>query len=134
MSPEQTLLAFFGKMNEWELKCMDREMQCDAGIMDYSDSSALGEKEYLDIYREFIKKDKVPVRDYQFSDPPDYDPARELITRDKMLGDDVVEIETNVRGGIERSHVYCLVKDRDRWLIAAKWCIGHSGDRIKATV
>lgn len=134
MTAAETLVAFFQRMNAWESESATRERRCDEGEMSYDDSSAQGEEAYLQIYREFVAADHVPLRSFQFSEPPDYDPARESVVTNRQLAPDSVEIGTEIVEGIPHSHIYRLILRDGRWWLTGKWFIGGRGDRIPATL
>lgn len=125
-----TVQYFATEMKKWEENCAEREKNCDAGRMSYSDAESLGMTEYMGIFQKYCDPTQAKPRDYYFSMPPEYNPSAIQVVGVECLADDEVLIQTKERTPFEMLFKYRLEKSVGRWRIVQKHsCIENGDDR-----
>lgn len=120
LSPARTvLLSFMKAMKAWEIQCVKRQPLIEKEKLDYVEVKTTGMSEYNNIFKKYCST-KAKPRNYSFSNPPEYDPAREKIESEENVNSKVVEFQTQAKDLFKSKYLYKLVLEDDEWKILSK--------------
>lgn len=131
--PRAVLLNFMREMHGWEKECARRTEQCIAGNMDFDEAMKIGAAEYTSIFERHCSPTRAIPRDFFFTEPPDYDPVREIIVSEcEQPG--LVEIRTQQNYGHAKTHLFRLALEGSAWKLVDKRIVLENGESLDASL
>jgi hypothetical protein len=98
--------------------------------MSFDEAKAIGEAEYLEIFRRYCSLTHAVPREFHYSSPPDYDAHGEEIVDQKNLFPDIVEILTQQHYSHKKRHRYRLGNVSGEWRLLEKTILLSTGEEL----
>jgi len=102
--------------------------------MTFDEATEVGQAEYMAIYHRYCSGPKGQPRDFFYTEPPDYDPDREVIRKVLNESPDLVEIHTQQEYGHQKRHVFRLVLENGEWRLIDRQILIDNGKMIASTL
>ena len=133
-TPEQLLHGFMTEMNAWELRCAERTEQCVRGELTFDRATEIGVSEYMDIFRRYCSQSKGVPRDFYYTEPPDYDPDRELILNATEMSPVLFSLRTQQNYSHRKSHLFSFTREDGQWRLFARHILMVDGSVLESNL